>query len=162
MLEEENSQMICQIYRIYTKDISFEAPGAPEIFQKEGSPDIKLDLDTSSNLLAENTHEVVLRITLTATIKGQTSFLCEVQQAGIFFIKNIENMQLKHCLGAYCPNILFPYARECISNLVSKGSFPHLHLEPINFDSLFMNYVQQEAEKQNESDPIIIKNSEQD
>ncbi|WP_158380081.1 protein-export chaperone SecB [Candidatus Williamhamiltonella defendens] len=162
MLEEENSQMICQIYRIYTKDISFEVPSAPAIFQKEGIPDIKLDLDTSSNLLAKNTHEVVLRITLTSTTEGQTAFLCEVQQAGIFFIKNIENMQLKHCLGAYCPNILFPYARECISNLVAKGSFPHLHLEPINFDIIFMNYVQQEAEKQNELDPIIIKNSEQD
>ena len=87
--------------------------------------------------------EVVLRVTVTATLGEETAFLCEVQQAGIFTISGIEGTQMAHCLGAYCPNILFPYARECITSLVSRGTFPQLNLAPVNFDALFMNYLQQ-------------------
>ena len=136
--------MTFQIQRIYTKDISFEAPNAPQVFQKEWQPEVKLDLDTSSNTLAENVYEVILRVTVTATMDNETAFLCEVQQAGIFTVEGIEGTQLAHCLGAYCPNVLFPYARECITNLVSRGTFPQLNLAPVNFDALFMNYLQQQ------------------
>ena len=73
------------------------------------------------------------------------TFLCEVQQGGIFSIAGIEGTQMAHCLGAYCPNILFPYARECITSMVSRGTFPQLNLAPVNFDALFMNYLQQQA-----------------
>ncbi|WP_337235991.1 protein-export chaperone SecB, partial [Vibrio cholerae] len=89
--------------------------------------------------LAENVYEVILRVTVTATMDNETAFLCEVQQAGIFTVEGIEGTQLAHCLGAYCPNVLFPYARECITNLVSRGTFPQLNLAPVNFDALFMN-----------------------
>ena len=145
MSEQNTTEMVFQIQRIYTKDISFEAPNAPQIFQKEWQPEVKLDLDTASSQLADDIYEVVLRVTVTATLNDETAFLCEVQQAGIFSVGGIEGTQLAHCLGAYCPNILFPYARESITSLVSRGTFPQLNLAPINFDALFMNYLQQQA-----------------
>ncbi|MEQ4532520.1 MAG: protein-export chaperone SecB [Mixta sp.] len=144
MSEQNTSEMSFQIQRIYTKDISFEAPNAPQVFQKEWEPEVKLDLDTASSQLAEGIYEVVLRVTVTASMGTDTAFLCEVQQAGIFTISGIEGTQMAHCLGAYCPNILFPYARECITSLVSRGTFPQLNLAPVNFDALFMNYLQQQ------------------
>lgn len=143
MSEQKSSEMNFQIQRIYTKDISFEAPNAPQAFQREWQPEVKLDLDTASSQLAEGIFEVVLRVTVTATLENESAFLCEVQQAGIFTIEGIDGPQMEHCLGAYCPNILFPYARECISALVSRGTFPQLNLAPVNFDALFMNYLQQ-------------------
>ena len=144
MSEHNTNEMQFQIQRVFTKDISFEAPNAPQVFQKEWEPDVKLDLDTASSQLADEVYEVVLRVTVTATVGEETAFLCEVQQAGIFTISGIEGTQMAHCLGAYCPNILFPYARECITSLVSRGTFPQLNLAPVNFDALFMNYLQEQ------------------
>lgn len=154
MSEQSHEEMVFQIQRIYTKDISFETPSAPNIFQQEWQPKVKLDLDTSSSELAEHVYEVILRVTVTASVAEETAFLCEVQQAGIFSIDGIEESQMAHCLGAYCPNILFPYARECITNLVSRGTFPQLNLAPVNFDALFINYLQQQhtAETENSAD----------
>lgn len=147
MSEQNNNEMSFQIQRIYTKDISFEAPNSPSIFHKEWAPEVKLDLDTSSNQLEEGVYEVVLRVTVTAQLDDMTAFLCEVQQAGVFTVEGIDDSQLAHCLGAYCPNILFPYARECVSNLVGRGTFPQLNLAPVNFDALFMNYLQNSHEE---------------
>ena len=146
MSEHNTNEMQFQIQRVFTKDISFEAPNAPQVFQKEWEPEVKLDLDTASSQLAEDVYEVVLRVTVTATVGEDTAFLCEVQQAGIFSISGIDGNQMAHCLGAYSPNILFPYARECITSLVSRGTFPQLNLAPVNFDALFMNYLQQSNE----------------
>ncbi|MCR3755903.1 MAG: SecB chaperone [Sodalis sp. Psp] len=146
MSEQNNTEMAFQIQRIYTKDVSFEAPNAPKVFLKEWQPEIKLDLDTVSSQLAEDIYEVVLRATVTATLGADTAFLCEVQQTGIFTISGIEGTQMAHCLGAYCPNILFPYARECITNQISRGTFPQMNLAPVNFDALFMNYLRQQAD----------------
>ncbi|OQP34921.1 MULTISPECIES: protein-export chaperone SecB [Pantoea] len=146
MSEHNTNEMQFQIQRVYTKDVSFEAPNAPQVFQKEWEPEVKLDLDTASSQLADEVFEVVLRVTVTASVGEETAFLCEVQQAGIFTISGIEGSQMAHCLGAYCPNILFPYARECITSLVSRGTFPQLNLAPVNFDALFMNYLQQQGE----------------
>lgn len=153
MSEQNNTEMAFQIQRIYTKDVSFEAPNAPKVFQQEWQPEIKLDLDTASSQLAEDIYEVVLRVTVTATLGDDTAFLCEVQQAGIFIISGIDGTQMAHCLGAYCPNILFPYARECITSQVSRGTFPQLNLAPVNFDALFMNYLQQQQADREGSQP---------
>jgi len=133
------------IQRIYTKDISFETPNSPAIFQKDWKPEIQLDLDTKSNKLADDTYEVVLSVTVTATVEGQTAFLAEVQQAGIFTIGNLPEAQLAHTIGAFCPTTLFPYARESVANLVNRGSFPQINLAPVNFEALFASYVQQRA-----------------
>lgn len=142
--EQQGPQFAIQ--RIYTKDISFEAPNAPEIFKKEWKPEVKLDLDTRSNKLEDGVYEVILSLTVTTKVGEETAFLCEVQQAGIFSAKDDESVpegQLAHLLGSFCPNILFPYARETISSLVNRATFPQLNLAPVNFDALFAQYVQQ-------------------
>ena len=129
------------IQRIYIKDVSFETPNTPAIFQKEWQPEVKLDMDTKTAVLSQDIYEVVLTLTVTCTLGEETAFLCEVKQAGIFTASNLEAQQLAHCLGSYCPNILFPYARETIAGLVSKGSFPQLNLAPVNFDALFSAHM---------------------
>lgn len=145
--EQTNPQF--SIQRIYVKDLSFETPNSPEIFTKEWKPDVKLDLDNRSVKIEEGVYEVTLSITVTATVEEQTAFLCEVQQAGIFVIGNMPEAQTAHMLGAFCPNTLFPYARETIANLVNRGTFPALNLAPVNFDALFAQYVQQAQAKAN-------------
>lgn len=135
------------IQRVYCKDISFETPNSPEIFQKEWKPEVKLDIDTRSAKLAENTYEVILALTVTVTVEDQVAFLAEVQQAGVFTLGNLPEAQLAHAIGAFCPTTLFPYARESVANLVNRGSFPQLNLAPVNFEALFASYVKQQSEK---------------
>ncbi|ABG42116.1 MAG: protein-export protein SecB [Alteromonadaceae bacterium] len=136
------------IQRIYTKDISFETPNSPAIFQKEWKPEVQLDLDTRSALIEENVYEIVLAVTVTAMLGEETAFLCEVQQAGIFAIGEMPEQNKAHMLGSFCPNTLFPYARETISNLVNRGTFPPLNLAPVNFDAIFAAYMQKRAAQQ--------------
>ncbi|WP_448249821.1 protein-export chaperone SecB [Thalassotalea agariperforans] len=137
------------IQRVYMKDVSFETPNSPAIFQKEWKPEVQLDLDTKSAKIADNTYEVILSLTVTVKVEDQTAFLAEVQQAGIFTIGNMPEAQLAHTIGAFCPNTLFPYARESIASLVNRGSFPQLNLAPVNFDALFASYVKQRAAEAN-------------
>ena len=139
------------IQRVYTKDVSFETPNSPAIFQAEWQPEVKLDLDTRSNKLADDTFEVILALTVTAEVEGKTAFLAEVQQAGIFTIGNVEEAQLAHTIGAFCPSTLFPYARETVASLVNRGSFPQLNLAPVNFEALFASYMQQKAAQANQT-----------
>jgi preprotein translocase subunit SecB len=148
MSEQNQNEMTFQIQRIYTKDISFESPNSPAVFQKEWQPDINLELDTKSLKLEEGVFEVVLRVTITATQEKETIYLCEVQQAGIFSIDGLGEAELGHCIGAYCPNLLFPYAREVISGLVMRASFPQVNVSPVNFDLLYMNYLQEQQQNQ--------------
>ncbi len=136
------SQPEFQIQRIYIKDISFESPNVPMLFQADWEPDIQLDIDTKSAVLDEQTYEVVLTLTVNCKNQQKSGFLCEVQQAGIFSIVNLNKPQLAHCLGAFCPSILFPYARETVASLVNKGSFPPLNLAPVNFDALFAAHIE--------------------
>ncbi|MCF2856835.1 protein-export chaperone SecB [Pseudoalteromonas sp. SMS1] len=140
------------IQRIYVKDVSFETPNSPAIFQKEWTPEVKLDMDTRSAKLDEGVFEVVLALTVTASIGEETAFLCEIQQAGIFSVGELEEIQLAHMLGAFCPNILFPYAREAVASLVNRGTFPQLNLAPVNFDALFAQYMQQRAAQEQTAD----------
>ncbi len=145
----DEQQVPFAIQRIYVKDISFESPNAPAIFRKEWQPEVKLDLDTRSEKLEDNMFEVILSLTVTTTVGGETAFLCEVQQAGIFAVPELQDAQMAHMLASFCPNILFPYARETVANLVNRGTFPQLNLAPVNFDALFAQYVQQrQAEAQ--------------
>ncbi|XKM13574.1 protein-export chaperone SecB [Orbaceae bacterium ac157xtp] len=136
------------IQRIYIKDVSFETPNVPAIFPKEWKPEVNIELNTSSQVLTDNVYEVALRITLTTKSNDEVAYICEVTQAGIFTLLGFSGNQLQHCLGAFCPNILFPYARETISSLVNKGTFQPVNLEPVNFDAVFMNYLQQQNAQQ--------------
>jgi preprotein translocase subunit SecB len=135
------------IQRVYVKDVSFETPNSPQIFTKEWKPEVKLDLDNKSTKIDEGLYEVVLSVTVTAEVEGQVAYLCEVQQAGLFTMAQMPENQMAHMLGAFCPNTLFPYARETVSNLVNRGTFPALNLAPVNFDALFAQYVQQAQAK---------------
>ena len=152
MPEQEKEQVEFNIQRIYAKDISFECPNSPDIFKKEWAPEVSMDIDTQAKKLEDNIYEVTLSLTATAKIGEEVAFLCEVKQAGIFAVSQLEGTQLAHCLNSFCPNILFPYARETVSSLVTRGTFPQLNLAPVNFDSLFqqaMENQQAEAEKLN-------------
>ncbi|MDP5053141.1 MAG: protein-export chaperone SecB [Congregibacter sp.] len=136
------------IQRIYSKDLSFESPATPGIFKKQWQPKINVDLNTRSNAIDEGGNfEVVLTITVTSKIEEDTAFLVEVQQAGIFFITGFEPEQLRRVLGTAAPNILFPYARETVDNLVVKGGFPALMLSPVSFDALFEQALAQQAQQ---------------
>ncbi|MCW8106902.1 protein-export chaperone SecB [Alteromonas ponticola] len=135
------------VQRIYVKDISFESPNAVAMFNKEWKPEIKLDIDTKTDKVNDTLFEVVLSVTVTATIGEETAFLCEVQQAGLFTIIDMPDQNKAHTLGSFCPNLLFPYAREAISNMVNRGTFPPLNLAPVNFDAIFAAYMQKRAQQ---------------
>jgi len=140
------------LQRFYVKDSSFESPNAPAVYQKQWKPEVKIDLNSRSRNLEEKHYEVDLKITVTAENDGETAFLVEVVMGGIFMIDGVEGEQLKHMLGAFCPNILFPYVRENIDALVTRGSFPALMLAPINFDALYQQSQQQAASQEGEGE----------
>jgi preprotein translocase subunit SecB len=125
------------LQRIYVRDLSFEAPKSPAIFRQEWTPSVSLDLNTRQKPLEGDFYEVVLTLSVTVTNSDEVAFIVEVQQAGIFLIKGLDAAAMSHTLGAFCPNILFPYARETIDSLVVRGSFPALMLAPVNFDALY-------------------------
>lgn len=136
------------LQRIYLKDLSFESPRAPQMFREKYAPKINLELNNRHNLVSEHTYEVVLNLTITArNDEEETLFLIEVQQAGIFFIKGMQEENLRRTLGSYCPGLLFPYARETIDSVVTKGSLPPLLLAPVNFDAIYARLQQQQAEQ---------------
>ncbi|HHF6184612.1 TPA: protein-export chaperone SecB [Haemophilus influenzae] len=142
-------QPVLQIQRIYVKDVSFEAPNLPHIFQQEWKPKLGFDLSTETTQVGDDLYEVVLNISVETTLEdsGDVAFICEVKQAGVFTISGLEDVQMAHCLTSQCPNMLFPYARELVSNLVNRGTFPALNLSPVNFDALFVEYMnRQQAE----------------
>lgn len=133
-----------EIQRIYTKDLSYEAPNTPHTFVDDWKPEVQLNLETKSNRIQENTHEVVLSVTATVSSSKKSAFLIEVHQAGIFMISGIPSEQLRQMLGSFCPNILFPYAREVISDIVVRGGFPQLLLAPVNFDALYAQHLEEQ------------------
>ncbi len=135
------------LQRIYLKDSSFESPRSPQIFQVQWNPKINFDIKTRNNKLQDDVYEVVLSLTAEAQLEEQAAFVVEVHQAGIFTLKDFGDDHLEHILATVCPSILFPYAREAIDNLVVKGSFPALMLSPINFDALYAQKKQQDAQK---------------
>lgn len=147
--QQDKPQLQFAVQRIYVKDISFEAPNSPAVFQQPFKPKVGLDLNTSSQQVGEGLYEVVIKVTaqVTHSEEGSTSFLAEIEQAGLFRIAGIEGAQLEHTLGAFCPNVLFPYARECIDNLVNRGGFPPLMLAPVNFEAIYAQKKKREAEQ---------------
>lgn len=136
------------IQKIYVKDVSFEAPNAPAIFTEQNvQPELNLNLNQSVTGLAEGVFEVVLGLTLTCTVGDKTAYLAEVKQAGIFGMQGFDAQNLDGMLGVYCPNVLFPYARQLISDLVQAGGFPAFLLQPINFEGLYAEGLRRRAEQ---------------
>jgi preprotein translocase subunit SecB len=133
------------IQRLYAKDLSLEAPNTPLIFKEEWQPELNIDMQTTSTRLEEDIYEVVLAITVTVKSKDKVAFLVEVKEAGIFLLKNFPEDQMGPMLGSVCPTIIFPYAREVISDVVVRAGFPQLCLAPVNFDALYAQHMQNQA-----------------
>lgn len=136
-------QLVLQ--KIYVKDLSFESPKAPMVFTTNVSPQTQLNVRSSAQEVAPDTTEVTLTITVEAKDKDTTLFLAEVAQAGIFVIQGYTPDERSILIGSFCPNTLYPFAREAISELVSKGGFPPLLLQPLNFDAIYAQAVQDRA-----------------
>ncbi|MCB5161109.1 protein-export chaperone SecB [Marinomonas algarum] len=141
---EEAKAPQLSLQRVFLKDISFESPRSPMIFQEEWKPEVGLELNTKSRQVGESVYEIVLEITVTVKNGEETGYLVQVQQGGLFVISGLEDQQLHHALGAFCPATIFPYARENIDAIVVKGSFPALMLAPINFDALYLDSLQKQ------------------
>lgn len=124
------------LQRIYLKDASFEAPNSPGIQRGEWKPNVTMNLSTRTEDLGENRIEVVLEISVEAKQGDKVAFLAEVQQAGVFLLEGFAPEDMRQVLAIFCPTQLYPYAREVVSDLVGKGGFPQLHLQPVNFDAV--------------------------
>ncbi len=146
MINDDSAQF--QIQKLYVKDLSFELPNAPQIFQEAGQADVKMSLAQRVDDLGENLHEVVLTVTVTATIDEKTAYLAEVAQAGIFMMSGFTEQAAHAVINTMCPSTLFPYARRTISEMVSDGGFPPLTLQPVNFEQLYAQRMQEMAQQQ--------------
>ena len=141
MADEQNLPQLA-LERIYVKDMSLEVPGA-DVFTREWQPELDINLSSAAEKLDDDHYQVILTVNVTANNGGETAFIAEVHQAGIFMLQNISEEQLGAILGAYCPNVLFPYAREVVSDIVTRGSFPQLLLAPVNFDQAYQLTLEQ-------------------
>jgi preprotein translocase subunit SecB len=146
--QQANNQAQFALQRIFVKDVSFESPKSPEVFRAQWQPKVNLEINSSHKNLEDDLYQVTLQVTVTARDEAdEVVYLTEIQQAGIFLIKGLEAEPLLQTLGAFCPSVLFPYAREAVDGLVVKGSFPPLMLAPVNFDAIY----EQSRQKREES-----------
>ncbi len=134
-----------QIEKIYVKDLSLEIPHAPQVFAEQAQPEIEVRIDSGESRFSEGHYEVTLSVTVTARAGERTLFLVEAVQAGIFQLRNVPEADLGALLGIACPNVLFPYVRETISDVVTRGGFPPLLLSPISFEQLYLQRLQQKG-----------------
>lgn len=141
--EKQAEEKQFSIQKIHTKDISFETPNSPQIFTQKWEPNVDFNLSTNANPLEDGLFEITLTVTVTVKTGDDIAYLVEVTQAGIFSLAGFEEEEMKPMVGSFCPNILFPYAREVISDLVAKGGFPQLLLAPVNFDALYSQHIAQ-------------------
>lgn len=143
---QEQAQPQFSIEKLYVKDISLESPNTPELFLEQEAPQIELKLFNQGRQAAENLYEVKLTITLTAKIGERTAYLVEVAQAGLFRVMNVTEEMLGMIMQITCPNILFPYAREAISDLIGRAGFQPVFLAPVNFEVLYQQQREQQAQ----------------
>lgn len=135
------------LQKIYIRDASIEVPDGPRVFAEEYNPEVNVDLNTQIQSLSEETHQIILTVTVTAKQEERTAYIVEVQQAGVFQIAGFaEEDERSHVLGAYCPSILFPYIRESVGDMVQRAGFPHFLLQPVNFDLLYAQHRANEGD----------------
>lgn len=146
---QEATEAQFSIQKVYVKDVSFETPNSPEVFKMEWKPLVDMHMTNEAKPIGEDLFDVVLSITLTVKLEDKVAYLVEINQAGIFLIKNIPGDVIERMLATVCANILFPFAREAVSDIVNRGGFPQLLLSPVNFDALYAQ--QQQAEQPPES-----------
>ncbi|MBV8660078.1 MAG: protein-export chaperone SecB [Burkholderiales bacterium] len=154
-MSDQQAQPVFSIEKLYVKDISLEVPNTPHIYAEQQQPEVEMQMHTQAQQADEGYFESTLTVTVTAKAGDKTYFLVEVAQAGVFQVRNVPAEDLDPILGIACPNILFPYVREVISDLVSRAGFPPVVLAPINFESLYMQrQVQEQASAQDASATI--------
>ena len=136
------------VEKIYIKDVSFEAPNAPQVFNEQGQPQLNMNLNQKVGRLDGDLFEVILGVTLTCTLNEKTVYLAEVEQAGIFGLAGFDDRTLDMMLGTYCPNVLFPYVRQSISDLITNGGFPPFYMQPINFEALYAEGLRRRTDPQ--------------
>lgn len=145
---DQNQQPVFSIEKLYVKDLSVEVPNAPQIYLEREAPKVEITLNTQGTGVGDGVFEVVLTVTVTAKLEDKTVFLVEVGQAGIFRIQNVPSENMEPLLSIACPNILFPYSREVVSDAVTRAGFQPVMLQPVNFEALYMaRQQQQEAAK---------------
>jgi preprotein translocase subunit SecB len=154
-MTEEQQVPSFAIEKLYVKDLSVEVPNAPEVYLERESPEIGIQLQTGAKGLGDDAFETTLTVTVTAKIGEKTVFLVEVGQSGIFRVRNVPEENLEPLLSIACPNILFPYAREVISDCVARAGFSPVILQPVNFEALYASRVQQEQESAEAAAPTI-------
>ena len=142
---QQQDMPVFNIEKIYVKDLSVEVPNAPAIFLERETPQMEMQINTASERIEESVYQCVLTITISAKVKEKAAFLVELQQAGIFRIQNLPAEAMDPALAIGCPNIIFPYAREAVSDAVLKAGFPPLMLQPVNFEVLYMQQQQAKA-----------------
>ncbi|QNN45513.1 protein-export chaperone SecB [Thermomonas brevis] len=142
------------VEKLYVKDLSFEAPNAPQVFNEQGQPDLQMKLNQKVQRLADAAFEVSLGITLTCTLNGKTAYLAEVEQAGVFGLGGMDDQMLDAMLGIQCPNILYPYASSIVGQLITSGGFPPFPMQPINFEALYAETLRQRAAQIGQGDSL--------
>ena len=141
-----------EIQKIFVKDLSFESPNSPAVFREQWQPKTDIHLAAKNDKVEDDVYEVTLHVTVTSSQDEKTAFLVDLKQAGVFLIKGFSEEQLNHLLGSYCPHTLFPFAREAISDFISKGGFPPLLLSPVNFDALYSQQLANLKTQESSSD----------
>lgn len=155
-MADQNQQPVFQIQRVYLKDMSLEQPNSPAIFLEQEAPNIEVSVDVGAERLAETIFESTVTITVTAKVKDKVAFLVEGKQAGIFEAANIPDEQLDPLLGIGCPNIIYPYLRANIADMVTRAGFPPVHLAEINFEAFYQQRLQAMAEQQQQGGSGIV------
>lgn len=148
LASEQDAQPGFGIEKLYVKDASIEVPNAPQIFTERTAPQVNVELGNAAQKLDEGIFEVAIKVTVTAKVGDKTAFLVEATQAGIFAIRNVPDENLEPILAVTCPNILFPYAREAVSDMVTRAGFAPVLLNPINFEALYLQQNEQAQQKQ--------------
>jgi preprotein translocase subunit SecB len=146
--QAQDQQPVFTIEKVYIKDVSLEVPNAPHVFLQREAPQVGIELTNSARAIGEGVFEVDITVTVTSKVEENTVFLVEVAQAAIFQIRNVPDENMEPILAVTCPNILFPYVRETVSDLVTRAGFPPVFLNPINFEALFMQQKQQQQAEQ--------------
>lgn len=142
-MSEEQKQSLFGIEKVYVKGVSLELPNAPQIFLEQGSPAVSVEVHTKAEQLGDGVFEAVLTVTVTSKLENdKTLFLVEAVQAGIFRIQDVPQEDLEPLLGIACPNILYPYVREVVSDMVVRAGFPPVVLQPMNFESIYQQQKQ--------------------
>lgn len=147
-IKEETTERIVALQTMYIKDVSFEAPNSPEVFlETDVSPETKINLSNTHNKIGDDSYDVQLKVKVESIYGEKTMFVAEIEQGGVFLIKGYSEEEVKGLIAVFCPNTLFPFIRELVASLVTKGGFPALLLQPINFDALYSQAIEEAAKQ---------------